>query len=62
MNKAKVGDIWVSEGNDGEIKYHTVTDVIEPENPCDDLIITLDGGTTAHLGWWYGQGFEELEE
>ena len=67
MKKAKVGDIWMSEGNDGEIKYHAVIDVVESEN--DDLIYVrldaLDGrpaAMDAHLGWWHDDQDQGLED
>lgn len=58
----KIGDAWVGEGNDGNPITRKVTAVKAPENPWDDWQVSLAGGGLAHRGWWYGQGWTELED
>lgn len=64
----KVGDVWVTEGNDGEPVYAKVTRVeppiTDPTQPGfgGDWRISLNGAGLTHVGWWYGQGWSELED
>lgn len=58
----KVGDIWVGEDDDGSPIFQKVTHVMAPDKPWNDWLVSLDDSPLIHRGWWYGQGWSELEE
>lgn len=61
----RVGDRWVSEDNDGNPRYHEVTEVAPGLGLWSEVRVTLSNTNSrglVHLGWWYGQGFSEVEE
>ena len=60
-DRPQLGDRWVGEGDDGSPIYMTVTEVIPPPLPGDDWIIRLDGDRSAHIGWWWGQGWQQAD-
>jgi len=56
----KVGDIWVGEDLQGNPVERTVTEVVPVYG--GDPLISLDGSSLCHVGWWYGQGWSEKED
>ena len=59
--KPEVGDVWQGEALDGSPIFRTVTAVLPPSGCSTDWQICLDGSTPSHLGWWWGQGWAEVE-
>lgn len=64
MNQPKVGDVWQGEDDQGNPIFRTVTAVFPPvsdDTRSLDWQISLGGDGPVHLGWWYGQGWSEVE-
>lgn len=60
-NQPKVGDQWQGEDDQGNPIFRTVTAVESPADRWGEWLIDLDGTGLAHVGWWYGQGWSEVE-